>query len=57
MKRVLFAISAVLITASLHAEPWRPKERLRGFNLTGMMMQGVSPGEYEEQDFELIKEL
>ncbi len=41
----------------MRADPWRPKERLRGFNLTGMMVMGVSPGEYDEQDFVLIKEL
>ena len=57
MKRILFVICAVLIAVALHSEPWRPKQRLRGFNLTGMMIQGVSPGYYDEHDFGLISEM
>jgi len=39
------------------AESYRPKDRWRGFNLTGMMVLGASPGYFSESDFALISEL
>lgn len=35
----------------------RPTVRWRGFNLLGMFIRGSSPGSFEEEDFQLIREL
>lgn len=39
------------------ADSWRPEARWRGFNLLGMFVRDYSPGEFAEEDFQLISEL
>ena len=57
MARLKHISLALLFSSLAVAEPYIPKERLRGFNLTGMMVRNASPGSYEERDFSLIGEL
>ncbi len=57
MRRLIITGLLCVAAVSLHAQSWRPAERLRGFNLTGMMLEGASPGAYDERDFALIREL
>jgi len=58
MKRFQYIGAAlILLASSVMAESYRPKERWRGFNLTGMMVQRASTGYFSEQDFALINEL
>ena len=35
----------------------RPTVRWRGFNLLGMFMKGSNPGNFEEEDFQIIRDL
>ena len=35
----------------------RPTVRWRGFNLLGMFVKGSNPGNYEEEDFQMIRDL
>jgi aryl-phospho-beta-D-glucosidase BglC (GH1 family) len=35
----------------------RPTVRWRGFNLLGMFMKGATPGHFEEEDFQMIRDL
>ena len=54
---------ALLASQMLAAEPAqpsvdaRPAVRWRGFNLLGMFIKGSSPGSFEEEDFQMIREL
>jgi len=55
---VLAAGCCVCLNA-LSAESYKPAKRWRGFNLMEMFIKGsgMSPGQYSEQDFQLISEL
>jgi len=54
---VLVALAGMMGSAVGAAESWRPETRWRGFNLLGMFVKNYSPGEFKEEDFQLISEL